>query len=296
MKFIGSLYWLHSSDSCHLVFIFLIFENFMQTDKLPDTITKSRTISSTFLRRDVILDFYFSSLLSDMKDINLLLVNDGQDLRTMKFKDILERISFEIKPLVCVGIHCGADRRNEYGTVSTLDYKGRGAKAALYNRFVFEELLPFIRKELSIKSFKAKSFCGFSLGGLSALDIVWNHAEEFEKVGAFSGSFWWRTVSQDDPTFVEEDHRIMHNEIRNGKYYPWLKFYFETGTLDELADRNNNGIIDSIDDTISLIYELVKKGYRYETDIRYRELKDGHHDVETWGRAFPDFLKWGWGK
>jgi len=25
-------------------------------------------------------------------------------------------------------------------------------------------------------------------------------------------------------------------------------------------------------------------------------LKDGKHDVSTWGRAFPDFLKWGWGK
>lgn len=268
----------------------------MQIDKLPATITKSDTITSVFLQRDVIIDFYFSSSNNNLKEINLLLINDGQDLRTMKFEDILESVSDEIEPLVCAGIHCGVDRRNEYGTASTLDYKGRGAKAALYNQFIFEELLPFIRKELSVKSFKEKSFCGFSLGGLSALDIVWNHAEEFVKVGAFSGSFWWRNISQDDPAFVEEDHRIMHNEIRKGNYYPWLKFYFETGTLDELADRNNNGIIDSIDDTISLIYELVKKGYSFKTDICYTELKDGHHDVETWGRAFPDFLKWGWKK
>jgi enterochelin esterase-like enzyme len=214
----------------------------------------------------------------------------------MKFESILEAVSGEIVPLMCVGIHCGTDRRNEYGTASTLDYKGRGTKAGLYNRFIFEELLPFIEKEFKITSFKEKSFCGFSLGGLSALDIVWNHAEEFVKVGAFSGSFWWRSVSQDDPTFSEEDHHIMHNTIKKGNYYPWLKFYFETGTLDELADRNNNGIIDSIDDTISLIHELVKKGYTFNTDICYKELKDGHHDVVTWGRAFPDFLRWGWGK
>jgi esterase/lipase superfamily enzyme len=147
-----------------------------------------------------------------------------------------------------------------------------------------------------VQSFKEKSFCGFSLGALSALDIVWNHPEEFTKIGLFSGSFWWRTVSQDDVLFDEDKHRIMQQQIRNGSYYPWLKFFFETGTLDETADRNKNGVIDAIDDTISLIYELVLKGYDKETDIKYFEMKDGRHDVPTWGRAFPEFLKWGWGK
>ena len=268
----------------------------MQPDNIPVTITKSKTITSAFLQREVIIDFYFFSSDKNKKGVNLLLINDGQDLRTMKFENILEALSAEIVPLLCIGIHCGEDRRNEYGTANTLDYLGRGTKAGLYNRFIFEELLPFIKKEFGISSFQEKSFCGFSLGGLSAFDIVWNHAKEFVKVGAFSGSFWWRSVSQDAPEFSEEEHRIMHQEIRNGKYYPWLKFYFETGTLDELADRNNNGIIDSIDDTLSLINELVKKGYNPETDISYTELKDGHHDVATWARAIPDFLKWGWRK
>ena len=56
---------------------------------------------------------------------------------------------------------------------------------------------------MPVASFKEKSFCGFSLGGLSALDIVWNHPTEFTKVGVFSGSLWWRTVSQSDPSFDE---------------------------------------------------------------------------------------------
>jgi hypothetical protein len=25
-------------------------------------------------------------------------------------------------------------------------------------------------------------------------------------------------------------------------------------------------------------------------------MDDGKHDVSTWARAFPEFLKWGWGK
>ncbi|HEY8687905.1 MAG TPA: hypothetical protein VIM07_01620 [Chitinophagaceae bacterium] len=70
-------------------------------------------------------------------------------------------------------------------------------------------------------------------------------------------------------------------KIRNGDNYPWLKFFFETGTKDETADRNGNGIIDAIDDTISLMDELVLKGYNRAGDIKYLELKEGKHDVAT---------------
>jgi hypothetical protein len=44
-----------------------------------------------------------------------------------------------------------------------------------------------------------------------------------------------------------------------------------------------------------LIKELRKKGYS-DGNIEYLELKDGRHDVPTWGRAFPSFLEWGWAK
>jgi enterochelin esterase-like enzyme len=268
----------------------------MPIEKIQDILTETHIISSDFLEREVIVDLYFPAGKIIPDEVSLLLINDGQDLVTMNFRNILEELyeTENMDPLLCAGIHCGYDRKNEYGTANILDYQGLGAKAALYTRFIFEELLPFIRSEYHIRSFKEKSFSGFSLGGLSALDIVWNHPKEFSKAGVFSGSLWWRTVSQDDPGFAEEEHRIMHNEIKNGSYYPWLKFFFETGTLDETADRNNNGIIDSIDDTLSLIDELVKKGYNPETDIRYVELTDGKHDVATWARAFPGFLKWGW--
>ena len=178
--------------------------------------------------------------------------------------------------------------------LNILDYKGRGNKAAAYTNFVMKEVIPFIKETYLIASFKEKSYAGFSLGALSAMDIVWNHPAEFSKAGAFSGSFWWRDKAQEDADFDEEKHRIMHRQVREGAHYPWLKFFFEVGTQDETADRNNNGIIDAIDDTISLIDELKKKGYT-DKDIQYLELKDGRHDVPTWARAFPDFLKWGWG-
>ena len=260
--------------------------------------SERHTLISTFLQRKVIVDFYFPPGENSLDNCDLLLINDGQDLVTMNFESILQKLYEEdkISPLFCVGIHCGNDRKNEYGTANILNDKGQGVKAKLYTRFVLQELIPLIKKVFKISSFNSKSFCGFSLGGLSALDIVWNHAEEFSKVGAFSGSFWWRSVAQEDPGFDEEQHRIMQNQIRNGNYYSGLKFFFETGTMDETADRNNNGIIDSIDDTMALIDELIKKGYDRKKDIYYLELKDGKHDVATWARAFPAFLKWGWPK
>jgi enterochelin esterase-like enzyme len=265
----------------------------MNIEKLP----QRHILNSAFLQREVFIDFYFPPSKNNSSDLDLLLINDGQDLVTMDFQTILKELyeKGKLKPLLSVGIHCGPDRKNEYGTAKVLNENGLGAKAPLYTRFIFEELLPFIKKKYQI-FFKEKSFCGFSLGGLSALDIVWNHPEEFSKAGVFSGALWWRSVSQDAENFVEDEHRIMHNEIRKGNYYPGLKFFFETGTLDETADRNNNGIIDSIDDTVSLIDELIKKGYDRKEDVYYLELKDGKHDISTWGRALPYFLKWGWGK
>lgn len=270
----------------------------MSESKTVNILVENHVISSSFLDRDVIIDFYFPPKYADTFNLSLLLVNDGQDLVTMKFEDILDELyeTSAISNLFCVGIHCSKDRKNEYGTANYLDYKGRGAKAALYNRFILEELIPFIRKKLFVYSFKEKCFAGFSLGGLNALDIVWNHPLEFSKVGVFSGSLWWRDKDQDDADFDEKVNRIMHRQVKEDEnMYPWLKFFFEVGTQDETADRNNNGIIDAIDDTLNFIEILVDKGYDRNKSIEFVEIKDGRHDVPTWAKAFPEFLKWGWG-
>ena len=251
-------------------------------------------LESRFLERSVTVDCYLPEKFTP--DTSLLLINDGQDLLTMDFDTILHETA-QLKPLrslMCVGIHCGKDRKNEYGTANILDYKGRGAKAVLHNKFVFEALLPFLRSHYQVRSFLQKAFAGFSLGGLCALDMVWNYPEEFTIAGVFSGSFWWRELSQDDPAFNEDLHRIMHRQVREGKYHPWQRYFFEVGTKDETADRNNNGIIDSIDDTVSLIAELKTKGCP-AANIQYLELEDGRHDVATWAKAFPAFLLWAFG-
>jgi enterochelin esterase-like enzyme len=71
-----------------------------------------------------------------------------------------------------------------------------------------------------------------------------------------------------------------------------MKFWFQNGTQDETDDRNNNGIIDAIDDTMALIDILTEKGYKPHEDIRYTEVEGGEHNTQTWKKVLPDFLKW----
>lgn len=162
----------------------------MDVQVSPAIKVKRFKVSSLHLNREVILDCYFPDNLQTFDNISLCLVNDGQDLVTMKFERILDNLisTQSIESVLTVGIHCSTDRKNEYGTARILDYKGRGAKAFLYNLFVMNELIPFLRKEFKVKHFKSKTFAGFSLGGLCALDIVWNFPQEFTQVGVFSGS------------------------------------------------------------------------------------------------------------
>jgi enterochelin esterase-like enzyme len=272
----------------------------MQSTNISGILVENKEIDSVFLDRKVKVDFYLPRNVADPSQLSLLLINDGQDLLKMDFESMLEQLftgEDSISPLFCVGIHCGPERRLEYGVAGKPDYLNRGNKAAAYTSFIFAELLPYIRTTYLIHSFREKSFAGFSLGALTALDIVWSHPGEFKKVGVFSGSLWWRSMDQDDEEYDDDKHRIIHQQIRKtGKYQPGLKFFFQCGNMDETKDRNNNGIIDSIDDTQDLIKELEGRGYKSGVDISYMEMADGRHDVPTWGRAIPEFLKWGWGR
>lgn len=251
-------------------------------------------VESHLLERAVTVDC-FATALPGQGSPELLFLNDGQSMEELGLAAMLEELACTqaIKPLICIAIHAG-DRLMEYGTASVLDYLGRGYKAAAYSRFIFEELLPLICTKYQLEPGIKKSFAGFSLGALSALDIAWSHPRSFRSVGVFSGSLWWRKIGLDDG-YVEDTDRIMHALVRAGEFAPWLKFFFETGAHDETMDRNHNGIIDSIDDTLGLIDELVAKGYNLTTDIRYLELPEGRHDIATWAVGMRAYLVWMWG-
>jgi len=260
--------------------------------KKPPTI---QTIDFQFfvLERDVTLDIYLPPEYTETQTYPLILFNDGQDLPRMDFAEILGKMfaGNKIPPFVAVGIHAGAERHREYGTARQPDYKGRGDKAGRYQYFVLEELMPFLYRQYSLTELAAdRAIAGFSLGGLSAFDIGWANPQVFGTIGVFSGALWWRWshVHPDDPDADRIIHDIVQKKpsVDKNQY-----FWFQCGTLDEEDDRNNNGVIDAIDDTLDLIKALHNKGFREES-VRYLEIEDGKHDPETWGEAMPDFLEW----
>lgn len=258
----------------------------------------SVSLDSIPLSRQVDIDIFLPADYdpTQSKRYPVLLFNDGQDMPAVGLRDTLSHLTGKgkIREIIVVAIYAG-DRIHEYGTLEMADYKGRGSKASAYSKFVMDELLPYLEKTYQVDTSKNKlGYAGFSLGGLSAFNIAWNFADRFELAGVFSGSFWWR--SRPSQPADPDAHRILHDLLRNSKKRPELKFWFQTGTKDETDDRNHNGIIDSIDDTLDLIEELKRLGYRDGRDIRYVEVLHGEHNPHTWGKILPDFLTWAYGK
>lgn len=248
--------------------------------------------SSVHLQRDIRFEVFLPpSYGENTHPLPLLLLNDGQDLPRMNFAQILKCTHFwkAAQPFVAVGIYAG-DRMQEYGTAHRSDYKNRGSLATQHTRFIIHELLPYLEAHYNVtKNASERALAGFSLGGLSAFDVAWNAPHCFGKVGVFSGALWWRSEAF-DPNDPDAD-RIVHQMVADSPQKPKLQFWFQTGTLDETSDRNNNGIIDAIDDTLDLIIQLKLKGYT-DQEIAYLEMEGGKHEPKTWGAAMPNFLKW----
>lgn len=226
----------------------------------------------------------------------VLYLNDGQDLEKLNLPETLESLYREnkIQQIIIVAI-CAVNRMEEYGTSSREDFKGRGSLAERYGKFIIRELMPVINHDFyTLTDANTTAFAGFSLGALSAFDMVWNYPNKFSKAGIFSGSLWWRRKDLDQ-NYSENNDRILINMIKRSKKRDGIKFWFQTGTHDETYDRNNNGVIDSIDDTIDVINCLKKIGYNAD-DISYFEVMYGQHDFGTWSYAMPVFLCWAFGK
>ena len=263
----------------------------MQNDTLMLQIEEK--ITSKYLHRQVEITLIYPK--NKNEKLPILFFNDGQDFADLNMKLHIKALldSNKIIPFMCVGIHANEARLQEYGTASQADYKNRGAKAKQHNDFIVRELLPYINKKYSTQN-KGNVMAGLSLGGLSAMDIGWNNPNIFSEIGIFSGSFWWRQKSE-EAGYTDENDRIIHNIVREGTFKKGMKFWFEAGTNDEKSDRNNNGIIDAIDDTLDLIKELEKKGYKKPQDIVYEQVEGGEHNQKTWSKILPDFLIWAFG-
>lgn len=254
-------------------------------------------VYSRHLQKHIGLTIISTPVPKDKRDFNLLLLNDGQDMNQLKIKNIVDSLYKKklIHPLVVVGINA-FDRMQEYGVAGFPDYQNNGVSAEKYSNFIINELLPFIKKQSGVRKFNSITIAGSSLGALSAFDIAWENADKIDKVGALSGSFWFRDKDANDASYSDDKNRIIINKIRSSRKRPHLKYWFYAGGSEETADRDKDGIIDVIDDTKDLIDLIKKKNVCPPQDIVYTEVKDGQHNYDSWSKVFPAFLIWAVGK
>lgn len=222
----------------------------------------------------------------------VLYANDGQDLATAQFPVVLSTLvaSGQVAPVIVVAIHSTESRTPEYATAARPALLADGLEAAAYQRFVLDTVMPRIAARYRTEAGASHTgIMGWSLGGLSAFDLAWNHPDRFGIVGVFSGSFWWR--DNDGSTEERVAGRIVHRMVRTGPSRPALRFWFMAGRQEDDDDRDGNGVIDIIQDTRELIELLVGQGHREGGDIEWH-LVDGGHNLATWAKLLPAFLTW----
>jgi enterochelin esterase-like enzyme len=221
----------------------------------------------------------------------VLYANDGQDMETVELRvilDSLQRIG-AMTPAIVVAIHA-TDRMQDYGTAGIPNTQGRGARADQYGQFLLREVMPAIEQRYRVATGpRHTAVMGWSLGGLSLFDLAWRHPDRFGAVGVFSGSFWWRTDDSDPKS--KQSSRIMHRRVRETRSKPALRLWLQTGLQDEAADRDSDGLIDSIQDTEELVTELTRRGFRRGNDVVHLTIQGGHN-LPTWKRILPEFLVW----
>ena len=221
----------------------------------------------------------------------VIYANDGQDMEAVALAATLDSLqrTGQMAPVIVVAIHA-TDRVQDYGTAYIPNAQGLGGRADRYGRFLVVELMTLIESRYRVaRGPQNTAVMGWSLGGLSAFDLAWRTPDRFGIVGVFSGAFWWRT--DDGSVEARQASRIMHRRVRETPGRPALRIWFETGQRDESADRDGDGVIDSVQDTEELIAELERKGYRRGSDVVHLTVM-GTHDLPTWKRVLPEWLSW----
>jgi predicted alpha/beta superfamily hydrolase len=232
---------------------------------------------------------------SSEKKYPVLYMHDGQNLFTeiaegsctkWRVKETADRHINDnrIEDIIIVGIYNSPDRISEY-TPSYMEKYNAGGKGKEYTRFIVEELKPYIDKNYRTLSDRENTaVAGSSLGGLISFYIAWNYPEIFEKVGAISPSFWW-----DNCSIIKE----VENYSGQKKD---LNIWIDAGDAEEENDRNNNGIIDMVDDARDMVAVLKEKGFITNKDVVYREVEGGKHNEEAWAKRLNQVFLYMFGK
>lgn len=245
---------------------------------------------SRHLQRKVILTVISTPMPDNNADINLLVCNDGQLFDQLNMEFIADSLYREnrLSPLVIVGVHAG-NRWEEYGVAEKSGKAVAGGKADHYDSFFNNELYPYAKKNAGVRKFKSVAIAGFGAGGLSALDIAWNHPDKISRAGVFSGAFSRKEKNEPDTSA----NGMMFEKLKSSRKRPHLQYWFYAGANGSTGIAKDDA--ENISAATASVAALLKsKNFTSDDDIVYQE--GATNDSKAWRQAFPGFLEWAFGK
>lgn len=142
-----------------------------------------------------------------------------------------------------------------------------------YARFLLEEILPEVGKELNISTDPGERIiCGNSSGGICAFTVAWERPDSFGKVISHIGSF---------------------TNIRGGHVYPAMIRKSEAKPIRIFLQDGENDL-DNLHGNWPLANHQMAAAFEYaEYDYKF-VMGTGKHSGRHGGAIFPDTLRWMW--
>ena len=231
------------------------------------------SIYSRHLQRHVKLTVISTTMPDNKEEMNLLLLNNGQDLEQLDARKIIDSL-YKIKliqPLITVGIHGNKDEYGFAGLGTTTPQK--------YNDFIRNELYPFIKKKAVTRKFNSIAVAGCSLAGVSAFDLAWNNADKISQAGIFSPELNFAGTTGPLNNAIEF--------INASRKRPHLQLWIYAA---ESADTS------VLKNTTTFIRTLESKSNITPADIFFLTEKNGSNNFRSWRNQFAAFLLWAFAK
>ena len=185
-----------------LLSVFMFFSFHIQAqkeDRKPLTIGDIRTLHSTILNEDRVLNIYLPEKYDTSKNYPVIYLLDGtMDEDFLHITGLVQffNLMFQMPDFIVVGI-ANVDRRRDFTFHTDLkdlkkSYPTTGHSAE-FIQFIKEELQPFISS--NYKTNATRYLIGQSLGGLLATEILLKEPQLFSHYLIVSPSLWWDNES-----------------------------------------------------------------------------------------------------
>ena len=185
-----------------------------------------------------------------------------------------------MEPVIIVALANTPQRMSDYTPFQ--DEALGGGQGRRFSRFLVSELKVWMKAHYPLRgSPRDTAIAGSSLGGLSALYCGWTQPEEFGLVAALSPSLWWggrKLIT-----------RIGGDESNAARPY---KIWLDMGSAESVADENENGVPDTLDDLRTLKAVLLARGYVLGQTLQVEEIPEGRHQELDWGLRMGRILSW----